>query len=143
MTATITVFDEAHVGRAVRLWEDTDYIGLSSADSPDALSGFLAKNPGLSFVALESDEVVGTILCGTDGRRGYIHHLAIAKAFRRQGLGVELLSRSLRALARIGIAKCHAFVFRDNPYGELFWGPSGWDLRGDLVVYSKPLPGGA
>jgi ribosomal protein S18 acetylase RimI-like enzyme len=140
---TITPFTETRIREALRFWQATDHIGLSSADSPDALGSFLARNPGLSFCALHSNRLVGTILCGTDGRRGYIYHLAVTDDHRRTGLGKRLVSRSLEALARAGIPKCHAFVFDDNPYGELFWDATGWQRRDDLRVYSKLVPGGS
>jgi ribosomal protein S18 acetylase RimI-like enzyme len=139
----VVPFGSTYISSAIALWEATEHIGLSSADSPEALSRFLASNEGLSFCAAENGHLVGTILCGTDGRRGYVHHLAVTKRCRGHGIASRLLSQSLQALARIGIAKCHAFVFNDNPYAELFWQPSGWQLREDLLVYSRLVPRGA
>lgn len=140
MVASITSFESTHIPAALQLWQTTDYIGLSSDDTPDALRRFLAANPGLSYCATTPDGLVGTIVCGSDGRRGYIHHLAVAGHYRHRGIGNSLVRQSLEALADIGIMKCHALVFRENPYAELFWRASGWELREDLLVFSKTSP---
>jgi ribosomal protein S18 acetylase RimI-like enzyme len=129
------------IDAALRLWRQTEGIGLSDADRPEPIREFLSRNPGLSHVAISGDKLIGTILCGTDGRRGYIHHLAVAAESRRNGVGRRLLEAALSALQRIDIRKCHAFVFQSNPFGELFWERSGWQRRDDLQVYSKMLSG--
>lgn len=89
---------------------------------------------------MSSTELVGTILCGTDGRRGYIHHLAVVGSFRQKRVASQLVARCLNGLSECGVAKCHAFVFHDNPYADLFWRATGWEHREDLLVYSKPVP---
>ena len=78
-------------------------------------------------------------LCGTGGRRGYLHHLAVSPESLRRGVGRALLEATLSALHRIGIRKCHAFVFQSNPFGELFWERPGWQRRDELQVYSKTV----
>lgn len=138
---TLHTFSNDHIQQAIALWDATDHVALSDADEPDRLAAFIQRNPDLSFVALENDEVVGTCLCGHDGRRGYIHHLAVAPTHRRRGLGSQLLTRSLAALRTIGIDKCHALVFRANAHGELFWQPAGWERRDTLWVYSRLTTG--
>ena len=130
-------FEARHITKALALWRDVENIGLSSADEPDQIASFLARNPGFSFVAIDDGQLVGACLCGHDGRRGYVHHLAVHEAHRKTGLGSELLTHSLDALRSSGIRKCHAFVFHSNPYADLFWTPQGWERRDDLLVYSK------
>jgi ribosomal protein S18 acetylase RimI-like enzyme len=127
------------IDSALRLWRRTEGVGLSDADHPERLREFFSRNPGLSRVAASGESIIGTILCGTDGRRGYIHHLAVAAESRRKGIGSALLDASLSSLQRIGIGKCHAFVFQANPFGELFWARSGWERRDDLHLYSRTL----
>jgi putative acetyltransferase len=138
-TFEIREFAVGDTDAALRLWRQTEGIGLSEADRPDRLREFLSRNSGLSRIAVSGENLIGTILCGTDGRRGYIHHLAVAAESRRNGVGRALLKATLSALQQIGIRKCHAFVFQSNPFGELFWEQSGWQRRGDLHVYSKKL----
>jgi putative acetyltransferase len=136
---TYQIFSIEHIPPALELWERTDHIGLSSADRPDALASYLDRNPGFSFVALDDGRLVGAVLCGHDGRRGFVHHLAVAAPHRKAGMGSRLLNLCLEALSKAGIHKCHAFVFRDNPYGELFWQPAGWQRRDELFLYSKSI----
>ena len=123
--------------QALALWQTSEGIGLSAADSPAGLAAFLERNPGLSFVALAGQELVGVILCGHDGRRGYIHHLAVKQSRRRQGLGRKLVHYSLAALQQAGIDKCHIFVFRQNQAALDFWQNTGWVERVDLTILSR------
>ena len=122
---------------AYALWAETPGIGLSASDSPSSIAEFLQRNPGLSFVARESGRLLGTILCGHDGRRGYIHHLVVASSERRQGVGRRLVDRCLSSLANRGIIKCHLFVYADNKAGIAFWRRTGWTERIELAMMSK------
>ena len=123
------------------LWQNTEGIGLSDADSKEGIKRFLERNPGLSFVACDGDEIVGAALCGHDGRRGYIHHLAVAKSHRKQGIGKSLVGRCMFALMQIGIAKCHLFVFDDNQEAIKFWNKVGWTERVELMLMSQQIAG--
>ena len=122
--------------QVIALWSATEGVGLSAADGQQDIAGYLARNPGMSFTAWDGEQLVGAILCGQDGRRGYIHHLAVASSYRRRGIGKELVARCLGALQATGIDKCHLFVFADNPGAQDFWKSVGWSHRTDLVVMS-------
>jgi L-amino acid N-acyltransferase YncA len=123
------------------LWRQCEGVGLSSADSWENINSFLERNPGMSFVASAEGRIIGTVLAGQDGRRGYIYHLAVHPEWRHQGLGRTLVGRCLKALKEAGIQKCHLFVFNDNSSGLTFWKSVGWEQRVDLVVMSKTLEG--
>jgi ribosomal protein S18 acetylase RimI-like enzyme len=135
----IREFSAGDIEAALGLWRGTEGIGLSGADRPEHLRVFLERNPGLSHVAVSGARLIGTVLCGSDGRRGTIHHLAVSPESRRRGAGRALVGSALAALASQGIQKCHAFVYPSNPFGGLFWGRSEWERRDDLHVYSKML----
>jgi ribosomal protein S18 acetylase RimI-like enzyme len=122
---------------AAVLWAAVEGVGLSQADSPAGIAQYLRRNPGLSFVAHDNGQLVGAVLCGHDGRRGYLHHLAVAESHRGRGIGRTLVYRCLDALRSIGIAKCHLFVFATNYAAIGFWESSGWERRNDLVVMSR------
>lgn len=138
MELGIRLFRPDDRAQAQALWSSTEGVGLSSADSSENIARFLERNPGLSFVATESDVVVGTILCGHDGRRGLIHHLAVASAHRRKGLGRTLVKEALAALRRDGIEKCHLLVFHQNSEGRAFWLRIGAEERTTLGLFSLP-----
>ena len=121
----------------IRLWETTEGVGLSESDTRPAIESYLARNPSLSFVALAADKIVGTVLCGHDGRQGYLHHLAVAMSHRGHGLGKLLVECCLSGLWKLGIPKCKIFPFADNAAGEDFWKHNGWLDRGDLRVMQK------
>jgi predicted N-acetyltransferase YhbS len=84
------------------LWERSEGVGLSAADERAPIDAFLKRNPKLSFVAAAGDELIGTVLCGHDGRRGLIHHLVVAPEHRRRGVGAALLKSGLVALRGAG-----------------------------------------
>ena len=123
---------------AVReLWQRSKELELADTDSREGLARFLERNPGLSFVARDGDRVVGAVLCGHDGRRGYIDQLVVHESYRRQGIGRSLVSRCIYNLMRIGIRKWHLFVFEDNPGAIAFWSKLGWSERVELVTMSR------
>lgn len=136
VSAKIFSFAPSHVPLARELWLRCDGIGLGAADEEPALLAYLARNPRTSFVALQADHVVGTVMCGHDGRRGLLHHLATAPEVRRQGLGRELLRTVLTALAAEGIDKCHLMVFASNAAGRQFWSAMGAVLSTDVHLMS-------
>ena len=135
---TIKIMEANDYQEIFELWKDGEGIGLSNADSKENICRFLERNPSLSFVAIHNDKIVGTILCGHDGRRGYIYHLFVADLYRNKGLGRRLINRSLEKLKEQRIDKCHLFVFDQNELGKNFWINSGWTLREDIVIMSKP-----
>lgn len=131
---TLTDYDEAY-----QLWQSLEGIGLSHADSKENVARFLARNAGLSFVGRAAGRLVGTILCGDDGRRGYLYHMAVDPDYRRRGVGRRLVDQSLAALKQRGIEKCHLVVFCENHPAISFWEKCGWYRRDELLTMSKDL----
>ncbi|MCD6520166.1 MAG: GNAT family N-acetyltransferase [Anaerolineae bacterium] len=121
----------------IRLWRMVEGVGLSEADSPEGIAQFLQRNPGLSMVAYEGTTLVGALMCGHDGRRGYLHHLAIHPHYRHQGIAKTLVEKCLQKLAQEGITKCPLFVLRENRNALSFWEHIGWTERQELVMMSK------
>ncbi|MDP4087697.1 MAG: GNAT family N-acetyltransferase [Bacillota bacterium] len=119
------------------LWERTPGIGISEADTRDNMYRFLQRNPCLNMVCQMDNRIVGTILCGSDGRRGYIYHTAVEREYRLRGIALELVKEVLKRLRVLGIDKCHLFVFADNKVGQDFWKAVGWQRRDDLLIFSK------
>lgn len=122
---------------ALALWRRTEGVGLTEADTPDLLALFLERNPGLSVVVETDGKVVGTVLCGNDGRRGFLYHLAVAPEHRRAKLGIAMVKFCLEALAKQRVPKCNILVLADNESGKKFWKATGWKTRGDLELWQK------
>jgi len=136
---TVRPMTIADYDAVLQLWQATEGVGLNESDDRNGIAFFLARNPGLSRVAVDGIRVVGAVLCGHDGRRGYLHHLAVAPAHRRGGLGRQLVTACLADLKRQGIAKCNLFLFADNAAGETFWKHLGWMKRRDLNMMQMSL----
>ena len=119
------------------LWASLPGIGLHGrADSREGMDYYLRRNPASCFVAEEGGMIVGAVLCGNDGRRGYINHLAVARAYQGQGIAKALLNASLAAMRREGIPMCSFVVFRDNEAGNAFWDAIG-STRHENLLYRK------
>ena len=114
----------------VALWRGMPGIGLDEdSDSRVGITRYLERNPGLSFVAEIQDKIVGAVLSGHDGRRGYLHHLAVATSHRKLGIGKALTSCCLRSLRKQGIPKCNIFLLRSNYRGRSFSKHNGWNVQ--------------
>lgn len=122
-----------------KLWRESAGLELSVADSKESIARFLERNPGLSFVARDGDLLVGVVLCGHDGRRGYIDQLAVRASHRRQGIGRNLVARCLYNLIQTGIRKWHLFVLDENDEAIAFWDKLGWARRVELVTMSQVI----
>lgn len=139
MNVTISQLSIVSYGDILSLWQQCEGVGLSDADSRENIQSYLDRNPGMSFIATSDGRVIGTVLGGHDGRRGYIHHLAVHPDCRRQGIGRQLAERCLQVLGDEGIQKCHIFIFNNNAGGIAFWKSMGWTHRKDISVISKTI----
>ncbi|MEL6138420.1 MAG: GNAT family N-acetyltransferase [Cyanobacteria bacterium J06628_6] len=122
--------------QVVTLLTETSGVTLREADGQERTGAYLARNPGLSFVARSGNELVGMVMCGHDGRRGYLQHLLVKPAYRGQGIAQLLVQYCLDALEAIGILKIHLFVLKENERGAAFWRSQGWQQRADVTMYS-------
>jgi ribosomal protein S18 acetylase RimI-like enzyme len=136
---TIRCFTIEDYQQVFTLWQATEGMGLSGADSEENIRQYLQRNPGMSFVALDGDRIIGAVLCGHDGRRGLLHHLAVDKSYQRRGIGKILAEKCQVALNAEGIEKCHLFVYTDNIEAQMFWENIGWELRKDIVIMSRVI----
>jgi N-acetylglutamate synthase len=128
---------EDDIPAALALWQGLPGIGLRDADSPPAIARYLRRNPGLSFVAVrEAGVLIGVSLAGHDGRRGYLHHVAVTTALQQNGIGRRLVEACLAALKAEGIEKVNFWVKADNAAGLAFWNRVGGRERTDLRVVS-------
>lgn len=121
---------------AIALWSESEGVRLRDADSREGIEKYLLRNPGLSFVAEVEGELVGTIMAGHDGKRGYVQHLSVANSHRRLGIATRLVSLCMEALKREGIQKSHLMILPENEAAQTFWASQGWVYRSDILLYS-------
>lgn len=122
------------------LWEHIHGFHLRSVDDSEAyVARFLQRNPRTSCVAQVDGRVVGSILCGHDGRQGSFYHVCVDSAYRKHGIGKKMVRFCLAALAEEGISKATLVAFDDNEVGNKFWRGIGWTPRGDFNSYEFRL----
>lgn len=122
------------------LWINTTGMGLNNLDdSEEGIEKFLKRNPSTCFVAEQDNKIIGVILSGHDGRRGFIYHTTVNQEYRKQGTGKKLVDHALDALEKEGIHKVALVVFERNSLGNAFWESQGFSGRGDLVYRNKSI----
>lgn len=134
---TMSISDYADV---YNLWLSCKGMGLNSLDdSRDGIEKFLKRNPDTCFVAEVDNRIVGSILTGNDGRRGYIYHTAVSPQYQQHGIGSALVDTAIDALKKLGINKIALVVFDKNDNGNAFWEKQGFTERNDLIYRNKTI----
>lgn len=122
------------------MWMNTPNLGLRSLDdSKEGIFRFLERNPNTNFVAYEDGKIVGAILSGHDGRRGYIYHTVVLPEYRGQGFGSDLADAVVEAFRKEGITRVCLNVMETNDQGKKFWIGKGWERKDFLGLYSKAI----
>jgi ribosomal protein S18 acetylase RimI-like enzyme len=141
MTAGVTTRElvmEDYDG-AIALWSGVEGVEICEGDAREEIAEYLKRNPGLSRVAVAEGKMVGVALCGHDGRRGWIYHLAVAPEYRRQQVGKLLLDDCVSGLRRAGLKRAIILVAGDNPAGHQFWLRNGWEDIDGAIAMTKEL----
>ena len=119
--------------KVYELWMSCKNMGFNDIDdSKEGISRFLERNPNTSFVAIQNEKLIGIILGGHDGRRGYIYHLSVNENYRKNGIGSELVKNCLESFKLEKISKVALLVFKYNEVGNSFWEKQGFILREDI-----------
>lgn len=122
------------------LWMTIKGFAIRSIDdSKEGVERFLRRNPKTSVVAVENGKIVGSILCGHDGRRGCLYHVCVHEAYRMQGIGKSMVVHCMEALEKEHISKVSLIAFTQNDIGNAFWKEIGWTKREDLNYYDFVL----
>ena len=122
------------------LWIHTPGMGLNDLDdSREGIESYLSRNPSTCFVAEEDGQIIGAIMSGHDGRRGYIYHTAVRQDRQKQGIGRKLVDCAMDALEQAGIHKVALVAFSRNEQGNAFWEKMGFAERNDLSYRNKSI----
>ena len=134
-TMTMEDYDEVHA-----LWMSIKGFGIRSIDDArEGVERFLSRNPSTSVVAVEDGRIVGSILCGHDGRRGCFYHVCVHRDYRQRGIGKAMAVAAMEALRREKINKVSLIAFKSTEVGNSFWKGVGWTFREDLNYYDFTL----
>ena len=130
----------AYYDKVYELWMSIQGFGIRSIDdSREGVERFLKRNPTTSVVAEQNGRIVGAILCGHDGRRGCLYHVCVDEAYRRHGIGKDMVVYAMKALQDEKINKVSLIAFTQNDIGNAFWNTIGWTERLDLNYYDFTL----
>ena len=138
----IRIMNISDYNAVYQLWMSCVGMGLNNLDdSQEGIERFLQRNPDTCFVAEDEDnkKIIGVIMAGNDGRRGYIYHTAVDPRYRNQGIATLLVENVLSALKRQGINKVALVVFERNTGGNAFWERLGFTKRDDLIYRNKTI----
>jgi ribosomal protein S18 acetylase RimI-like enzyme len=136
---TIREFVMRDYDGAIALWKSVEGVEISEGDSRGEIMEYLKRNPGLSRVAEADGKIVAVALCGHDGRRGWIYHLAVASDYRREKIGQRLLEDCVRGLRQAGLKRAIILVAGDNPDGHQFWLRNGWEDISGAIAMTREL----
>ena len=122
------------------LWMTIRGFGIRALDdSREDIELFIARNPTTSVVARDGNRIVGSILCGSDGRQGALYHVCVAKEYRRRGIGTQMVAFCMHQLRYMGINKVALIAFTTNEAGNAFWNKIGWTKRTNVNYYEFVL----
>jgi ribosomal protein S18 acetylase RimI-like enzyme len=128
-------YDDVHA-----LWLTIRGFGIRALDdSREDIERFIARNPTTSVVARDGNRIVGSILCGSDGRQGALYHVCVAKEYRRRGIGTQMVAFCMHQLRYMGINKVSLIAFTTNEAGNAFWNKIGWTKKTNVNYYEFEL----
>jgi ribosomal protein S18 acetylase RimI-like enzyme len=133
--------DEFHLSDydlIVSLWREAGLV-LRPGDDLDSIRLKLQRDPDLFLVAREGSEVVGSVMGGWDGRRGWIYHLAVRPLRQRQGIAKALIRELESRLVGKGAKRVNAQIYESNTASIRFFNACGYETRPDLVMIGKAL----
>ena len=140
MSINIRVMTPDDYDKVYKLWLSIKGFGIRSIDdSKEGVERFLKRNPTTSVVAEQNGRIVGSIMCGHDGRTGCFYHVCVARDYRKHGVGYRMVRFAMRALIDEGVSKVTLIAFKANEVGNAFWQSLGWTGREDVNYYELIL----
>ncbi len=134
----IRAMKESDLDHAIELWNHSFQAGYSQTfDTKKRLINYLKRNPGFSTVAYVSNEMIGALLCGHDGRRASVYNTAVKPEYRKLGIGRKMEKRAISEFKKVGITTGFLFINVKNPGSKDFWESIGWTVIDDIKYLYK------
>jgi len=121
--------------KVIELWRKAG-ISVGSSDSKEELEKMLKRNPNLFLIGRKNQKIIAVVMGGFDGRRGYVHHLAIDPDFQKKGYGRMMMDKIHNIFLQMGVHKVHLFIEKTNIEVVNFYESMGWEKRDDLIIMS-------
>lgn len=137
----IREMNDTDLSKVQLLWKEVGF-NPSFSDTIPELKKMLKHNPNLCLVLELSNgerKLIGAVLGGFDGRRGWIHHLAINHLYQNRGIGTIVMNELTKRFEKIGVVKLKLEILVINKKVIEFYKRLGWDLRKDLTTMSLTL----
>ena len=119
----------------IEIWRKAG-LSIGSSDTKEEVNRMLKKNSNLFLIGKVNDNVVGVVVGGFDGRRGYVHHLAIDPNHQKKGYGRLIMMELINRFRIMGVHKVHLFIEKYNNEVIHFYEKLGWEIRNDLIMMS-------
>jgi ribosomal protein S18 acetylase RimI-like enzyme len=119
----------------ISIWRKTG-ISIGSTDTKEEIKRILDKNPQLFLVGKINQKIIGVVVGGFDGRRGYVHHLAVDPDYQKRGYGTRIMDELNLRFRKLGVHKVHLFIEKYNKEVVNFYQKLGWEIRDDLIMMS-------
>jgi ribosomal protein S18 acetylase RimI-like enzyme len=125
---------------ALTLWTAMEKgVHVGPSDTPEEIQKKLQRDPDLFLVAERDGRIIGTVIGGYDGRRGFIYHLAVDLEYRRNGIASQLMAEVEQRLRAKGCLKCYLITFKDNDEAMDFYEKLGWREMAEDRLLGKVL----
>ena len=122
----------------ITLWKAVN-LSLGSSDTREEIERVLKRNPTLFLVGKIDEKIISAVFGGFDGRRGFVHHLAVHPKFQKQGYGKLMMNELMKRFKELDVHKVHLFIEIENEGVVDFYSKQGWHLRDDLKMMSYLL----
>ena len=131
----IEKFSMKYYKEVIELWRKTG-ISVGSTDTKEELKRMIEHNPDLFLIGKIEEKVIGVVMGGFDGRRGYVHHLAVDQKYQKKGYGKIIMDELMVRFRKMRVHKVHLFIEKYNKEVVKFYQNLGWEIRDDLIMMS-------